>query len=62
MERELGPQREALCPVNHEAVGLDEDVVLQGLLDTQQVAVDALGLGQGLGQCLDALLDLADLL
>ena len=62
MERELGPQREALGPVDHQAVGLDEDVVLQRLLDTQEVAVDALRLGQGLGQGLDALLDLPDLL
>ena len=62
MERKLGPQREALGPVDHQAVGLDEDVVLQGLLDTQEVAVDALRLGQGLGQGLDAFLDLPDLL
>ena len=62
MERELGPEREALGPVDHETVGLDKDVVLEGLLDPQQVAVDALGLRQGRGQCLDALLDLTDLL
>ena len=62
MEWELGPERKALGPVDHEAVGLDEDVVLEGLLDPQQVAVDALGLGQGRGQGLDALLDLPDLL
>ena len=60
MERELCPERETLGPIDHEAVGLDEDVVLQGLLDTQEVAVDALRLGQGLGQGLDALLDLPD--
>ena len=62
MERELGPERETLGPVDHKAVGLDEDVVLEGLLDPQQVAVDALGLGQGRGQGLDTLLDLPDLL
>ena len=62
MERELGPERKTLGPVDHEAVGLDEDVVLEGLLDPQQVAVDALGLGQGRGQGLDTLLDLPDLL
>ena len=62
MERKLCPQREALGSVNHQAVGLDEDVVLEGLLDPQQVAVNALGLGQGRGQGLDTLLDLPDLL
>ena len=62
MERELGPERETLGPINHEAVGLDEDVVLKALLDPQQVAVDTLGLGQGNGQGLDALLNLPDLL
>ena len=31
-------------PVYDEAVGLDEDIVLQRLLHTQQVAVDGLGL------------------
>ena len=62
MERELGPERETLGPVDHEAVGLDEDVVLETLLDPQQVAVDALGLCQGPGQGLDTLLNLPDLL
>ena len=62
MERELCPERETLGPVDHEAVGLDEDVVLEALLDPQQVAVDALGLGQGPGQGLDTLLNLPDLL
>ena len=62
MERELCPERETLGPIDHEAVGLDEDVVLEALLDPQEVAVDALGLGQGPGQGLDALLNLPDLL
>ena len=62
MERELCPERETLGPVDHEAVGLDEDVVLEALLDPQQVAVDTLGLGQGPGHGLDSLLNLLDLL
>ena len=33
-----------LLPVYDEAVSLDEDIVLQRLLHTQQVAVDGLGL------------------
>ena len=31
-------------PVYDETVSLDEDIVLQGLLHTQQVTVDGLGL------------------
>ena len=32
VEGELGAQRETLAPVDHQRVGLDEDVVLQRLL------------------------------
>ena len=36
MEWQLCPEGQALAPVDHQGVGLDEDVVLQGLLHLQQ--------------------------
>ena len=47
MEWELCSERQTLGSVNHQTVGLDEDIMLQRLLDTQQITVDTLGLIQG---------------